>query len=128
MQLLKSLMSLAMIAAVVYVGATVPLGNKTLFGHFSAIWGSDEAQQLVDGVRESSGPMLDKLDRAVTAGVEEARRQTGDGPDPADDATPVARGDDPAPAENEPAPGTATDGDNAADIEIRPQIDIRVTP
>ena len=66
MQLLKSLMSLAMIAAVVYVGATVPLGNKTLFGHFSAIWGSDEAQQLVDGVRESSGPMLDKLDRAVT--------------------------------------------------------------
>ncbi|MBN2723406.1 MAG: hypothetical protein JXR95_04980 [Deltaproteobacteria bacterium] len=35
------------------VSFTVPMGNRTLFGHFSAIWKSEEGKDLRDGLCET---------------------------------------------------------------------------
>ncbi len=72
MRLIRSLISLALLAAFVLIAVTVPLGKRTLLGHFKHIWASDEAQELVDGVRKESGPFLDRVKRGVKAGVKEA--------------------------------------------------------
>lgn len=72
MGLIKSLITLALLASLVYCGATVPLGDRTFFGHVERIWHSEETQELVKGVREKSGPVLDRLKRGVEAGVREA--------------------------------------------------------
>ncbi len=72
MRLIRSLISLALLAAFVLIAVTVPLGKRTLFGHVKHIWSSDEAQELVEGVREESGPFLDRVKRGVKAGVKEA--------------------------------------------------------
>ncbi len=128
---MRSLVTLALLLVIAYVGVTVPLGEKTLFGHMKAIWGSDEAQELVDGVKESSGPMLDKLNRAVQAGVDEARKG-----DPGD----AGEGD----ADRAEGPELARkDGDRERDRDrdgvgpeinpqftprIEPKIDIHVSP
>ena len=71
MGMIRSLFSLALLAVFIFVGLTVPIGERTLFGHVSNIWASDEAQELVDGVKESSGPLVDRVKRGVQAGLEE---------------------------------------------------------
>ena len=40
-------LSAAMLA---YVGATVKMGNRTLFGHIRAVWATPEAQDMKKGV------------------------------------------------------------------------------
>ncbi len=72
MRLIRSLISLGVLAAFILIAATVPIGNRTLFGHVKQIWASDEAQELVDGVKEESGPLYDRVKRGVKAGVKEA--------------------------------------------------------
>ena len=69
MGLIRSILSLAFLAVFLFVGATVPIGSRTLFGHVANIWSSDEAQELVEGVKESSGPMVDRVKRGVKAGL-----------------------------------------------------------
>jgi hypothetical protein len=86
MGLLRTLMFLVVATAFVYVGATVTLGNRTLFGHIGNIWAADETQELVDGVKQASGPAVDKVKRGFEAGLEEARRD--DSPDAGIQATP----------------------------------------
>ncbi len=76
LKLLRTLITLACLAGLVYVGATVKLGSRTFFGHVSKIWESDETQELVEGVRDKSGPMVDKIKRGVKAGLEEAGKDT----------------------------------------------------
>ena len=76
MKLIRTLITLACLAGLVYVGATVKLGSRTFFGHISQIWESDETQDLVEGVRDKSGPMVDKIKRGVKAGLEEATKDT----------------------------------------------------
>lgn len=75
MKLIRSLISLAVIVGLIYIGATVKLGQRTLFGHVSQIWATDETQDLVEGVKETSGPMVDKIKRGVKAGLEEANKE-----------------------------------------------------
>lgn len=77
MKLIRSLITLTILVALVYIAATVKLGQRTLFGHVSQIWAADETQELVDGVKETSGPMMDKIKRGVKAGLEEANRNDG---------------------------------------------------
>ena len=55
--------------------ATVKLGKRTFFGHVRRIWSSDETQELVDGVKEKSVPVVDKLGRGVKAGYREMNRE-----------------------------------------------------
>jgi hypothetical protein len=72
--LLKFLVFLTLIACFLWFGTHVKMGQYTLFGHFSRIWNTPEAQDLVKGVREGSGPAIDKMKRGVKAGVDEATK------------------------------------------------------
>ncbi len=79
MGLIRSMFSLVVLGAFVLVGLTVPIGERTLFGHVSNIWGSSEAQELVDGVKDSSGPLVDRVKRGVEAGIsDESATEQGD--------------------------------------------------
>jgi hypothetical protein len=69
MGLLRSILSLALLGVFLLVGFTVPVGERTLFGHVANIWSSDEAQELVEGVKDSSGPLVDRVKRGVEAGL-----------------------------------------------------------
>jgi hypothetical protein len=71
MGLIRTTFSMALLGLFVLVGFTVPIGERTLFSHVSNIWGSSEAQELVEGVKDSSGPMVDRLKRGVEAGLAE---------------------------------------------------------
>jgi hypothetical protein len=57
-----------------YCGATVPLGSRTFFGHVKAIWATPEAQDMKEGVKEGTGPMVEKVKRGVEAGYREATK------------------------------------------------------
>lgn len=86
MGLIRSLLTLAFVVAFVYVGAFVQLGDRTLFQHVARIWKTDETKELVDGVKETSEPMVERLRRGFRAGLEEARRDGDGGPAPDADA------------------------------------------
>lgn len=73
-KLIRTLVTLTILALLVYAATTVKLGERTFFGHVARIWSSDEAQELVDGVKETSGPVMEKVKRGVKAGLDEANR------------------------------------------------------
>ena len=52
------MISLAVLAGVVYFSVTVPLGNKTLWGHIKAIAGSRESKDLVKGVQDKAKTVI----------------------------------------------------------------------
>ncbi len=76
---MRSLITLAILGALVFVGATVKMGKRTFFGHVGRIWQAEETQELVDGVKESSGPAVDKVKRGVKAGWDELNKSDADG-------------------------------------------------
>lgn len=78
---MRTIISLVVIAALVYFGTTVKLGERTFFGHIVNIWSSDEAQDMVEGIKETSGPMVERVQRGVKAGLEEASRSRDAGVD-----------------------------------------------
>ena len=80
MGLIRSTISLAFLGLFVLVGLTVPIGERTLFGHASNIWTSDEAQELVEGVKDSSGPFVDRVKRGVEAGLSDEENAEGTAP------------------------------------------------
>ncbi len=61
-------MFLALAGALAFCGATVKLGNRTFFGHVRAIWHTDEAQELKDGVEDTAGPAAKRLKKGIEAG------------------------------------------------------------
>ncbi len=71
---MRGLIFLIVAGALAYLALTVKLGDRTFAEHAVNIWASDEAQELVDGLEEESGPMLERIKRGVQAGVEEAAR------------------------------------------------------
>ncbi len=83
MGLIRSTLSMAFLGLFIVVGLTIPIGQRTLFGHVSNIWASDEAQELVEGVKDSSGPLVDRVKRGVEAGL-------------SDEAPPVASTENPS--------------------------------
>jgi hypothetical protein len=60
-KLIKLFIGLLGLGAFVWLGLTVPLGEKTLFGHLSAIGQSKESQQLVRGTKEKVGDIKKRL-------------------------------------------------------------------
>ncbi len=74
MRLIRSLISLAILGLLIYLGATVNLGQRTFFGHIANIWRSEEATELRRDVGKTAGPILDKARRGAEAGWEEATR------------------------------------------------------
>jgi len=89
---MRFLLYLAIALGLAYCGATVKLGKRTFFGHVKAIWSTDEAKELKDGVREKAGPAADRVKRGIEKGYEAA---TEDEP-----------GSGSAPRKKAPAPAT----------------------
>lgn len=79
MRLIRSLISLAILGLLIYLGATVNLGKRTFFGHIANIWRSEEAAELRKDVGNTAGPVLDKAKRGAEAGWEEATRDDTEG-------------------------------------------------
>lgn len=72
--MLRLIVLLAIAVGLAYCGATVKLGKRTFFGHVRAIWETDEAQDLKEGVKDTAGPTVDKVKRGVKRGIEEATK------------------------------------------------------
>ena len=70
--MIRFLLYLAIAAGLAYCGATVKLGKRTFFGHVRAIWHTEEVQELKDGVKETAGPAVNKVERGIKAGVKAA--------------------------------------------------------
>ena len=70
--MIRSLVGLLLIASLAYCGATVPLGERTFFQHMANIWSSDQTQEMVEGVKETSAPLVERVKRGVKAGIEGA--------------------------------------------------------
>jgi hypothetical protein len=77
---IRLLVIFVLVVTLAWCGATVKLGKRTFFGHVRAIWATEEAQDMNQGVREKAGPALQKVKRGVEAGYREA---TSDQPDAA---------------------------------------------
>jgi hypothetical protein len=58
------LLSAAFLGALVYIGVTVSLGEKTLWQHLRAIAGSEPSQELVEGVKQKADELIDKRQAA----------------------------------------------------------------
>ena len=74
MGLIRSIVYFIVFVAVIYFGTTVKLGQRTLFGHVRNIWAADETQEMVKEIKKSSGPVVERVQRGVNAGLDEARR------------------------------------------------------
>jgi hypothetical protein len=85
---LKLLLWLGILGAVAFVGATVPLGKHTLFGHVRAIWATPEAREMRDGIKHETAPVVDKVKRGVEAGIREVSRR----PPEAESESPIDAG------------------------------------
>lgn len=72
--MIRFVFTLCIVGVLVFLGATVKLGKRTFFGHVSAIWSTDEAKDMREGVGEKAGPMVDKVKRGVEAGYDEATK------------------------------------------------------
>jgi hypothetical protein len=49
------------LAVLIWFGATVPLGNRTFFGHLRAITATPEAHDLAAGTEEEARRVADRL-------------------------------------------------------------------
>jgi hypothetical protein len=70
--MIRFLVYLAIAVVLVYVATTVPLGKRTFVGHVRAIWHTEQVQELKDGVKQTAGPAVDRLERGVKAGYKAA--------------------------------------------------------
>jgi hypothetical protein len=73
----------AIIVVLLILGATVNLGKRTFFGHVSAIWKTNEAQDMKEGIKDKAAPAAEKLERGVKAGYREATKPDDAGSGPA---------------------------------------------
>lgn len=51
----------------VYLALAVPLGKRTLAGHFVNIWRSPEGKELRQGTKEAAAPLIEKARRGAEA-------------------------------------------------------------
>jgi hypothetical protein len=77
--MLRLIVFLALTAGLVWFGATVKLGKRTLFGHVRAIWATEEVQDLKHGVEEKAAPAVDRVKRGVKAGIAAAKDDEAEG-------------------------------------------------
>ncbi len=84
LKILKILMSLASLAAFVWFGLTVKLGDRTFFGHVMNIAKSSQTQELYEGTKgkvtgllSGDEPKDDKAARGARAPGEAPKAPTG---------------------------------------------------
>ena len=73
-RLITFFFSTACLAALVWFGLTVDLGDRTLFGHIRAIGGSEEAQELGKGIKSKVDDFVG-IEAAKRAAEEAARKR-----------------------------------------------------
>lgn len=78
--MLRFLVYIAIAIGLVWFATQVPIGKRTLVGHVRAIWHTSEVQELKDGVKEKTGPAVERLERGVKAGYH-AATDGSDAPD-----------------------------------------------
>lgn len=85
-KLVKFIIGLVALGAFVWVGLTVPLGDRTLFEHVAAIGQSKESQELVRGTKRKVGD----LTRRFGSDDEDAKaeKKGAGAPAPAEKASP----------------------------------------
>ncbi len=71
--MIRTLLFLGFVGSVAYFGSTVPIGEKTFFGHIRGVWQTEQAQDLVEGIKQKSGPMRERITRGAKAGWEAAK-------------------------------------------------------
>lgn len=71
--MIKLIIFLALALGLGYCGATVKLGKRTFFGHVRAIWHTEEVQDLEQGVKETAGPTVHRVERGIEAGYNEIK-------------------------------------------------------
>jgi hypothetical protein len=71
---IRFLLTVALIVGLAICGATVPLGKRTFFGHVRAIWSTDEAKDMREGIGEKAGPVVDRVKRGVEAAKEDPKK------------------------------------------------------
>ncbi len=76
--MIRLILFLALAGALAYCGATVKLGKRTFFGHVRAIWHTEEVQELKEGVKDTAGPAVNRVERGLNAGVK-AMQDDGSG-------------------------------------------------
>ncbi len=59
--LVRFLISVVMLFAFVWFAVTVPLGKRTLWGHVTAIFGTQEAKDLAEGTKEEAEKVARKV-------------------------------------------------------------------
>ena len=86
--MIRIVLILALVLFVTCCSTTVKFGDYTCAGHVKRIWSSEETKDLREGVKEkatsdgtkkavkdlkdSAGPVVDRMKRGVKAGVDEA--------------------------------------------------------
>lgn len=60
-KLIKLIIGMVALGAFVWWGLTVPLGQRTLFGHIAAIGQSKESQELVRGTKQKVGDLKKRI-------------------------------------------------------------------
>jgi hypothetical protein len=68
-RLLRLIFVLGGLGAMIWFGATVPLGERTLFEHVQAIWKTPESRGLVRGTKDKVGTLVDRATNRVVKGV-----------------------------------------------------------
>ena len=72
--MIRLLLWLVIAVTFVVCGSTVKLGKRTLFGHISAIWNTEEAQDAKEGIKEKAGPVMDRVERAGKKAYDELKK------------------------------------------------------
>jgi hypothetical protein len=68
-RLLKLVVLVGGLGAVLWFGATVRLGERTLFEHLQAIWKTHESQELMRGTKDKMGNLVDRATGRVVQEV-----------------------------------------------------------
>ncbi len=68
MRIFRWLFWLLLIGTVGWLGATVKVGRRTLWGHLRAIAGTREAQELADDTRHEAQQLAERLKRLMADG------------------------------------------------------------
>ena len=119
LKLLKFLVSLGCLAAFVWWGVTVPLGERTLFQHVRAIGQSRESQELVRGAKDK---VTDLTKSMGSERDDDHGEDDGDDDDDDEKARPkatAARGGKPV-AQERRAPAAKPGGAGAKPATTRP--------
>lgn len=65
--LVRLLISLACLVVFLWFAVTIPIGNKTLWGHLRAIAGTEEARDLAKGTKEEAEKVARKVKEELHA-------------------------------------------------------------